>query len=100
MKIFTAKTAKNVRNGAQFFNNRKTLFRMLKEVFQGKYRMSFLTTVLLITGLIYIIMPFDFDWIPVIGWIDDAFIAYLLVKLLQYETKRFNRFKAMERKGL
>jgi len=92
------KTARNLRHATQLFNNRKTLFQMLREVFHGRYKMSFLTNVAMILGLIYIISPLDFDWIPIIGWIDDGIVFYLVVKRLQNETLRFNRQKAMERR--
>ena len=94
----TMRTARNVRHTAQLFSNRKTLFQMLREVFNGKYKMSFMTNIALVLGLIYIISPLDFDWIPILGWADDGFVFYLLVKRLQNETLRFNRHKAMERR--
>lgn len=98
LKFTTMKTARTARHAAQLFHNRKTLFQMLREVFHGKYKMSFLTNLSLIFGLLYIISPLDFDWIPILGWIDDGFVAYLLIKRLQNETQRYNRFKAMERR--
>jgi len=97
-KFTTMKTARNLRHASQLFSNRKTLFQMLREVFHGNYKMSFLTNVALVLGLIYIISPLDFDWIPILGWADDGFVFYLLVKRLQNETLRFNRHKAMERR--
>jgi uncharacterized membrane protein YkvA (DUF1232 family) len=98
LKSTTMKTSRNLRHATHLFNNRKTLFQMLRDVFRGKYKMSFLTHLYLILGLIYIVSPLDFDWIPVIGWIDDGFVFYLLVKRLQNETQRYNRAKAMDRK--
>lgn len=98
MKFTSVKAARNLRHTTQLFQNRKTLFQMLREVFHGRYRMSLWTNVAVVLGLIYIISPFDFDWIPVIGWVDDGFVFYLLIKRLQNETQRFNRHKAMERR--
>ncbi len=97
-KFTTMKTARNMRHAGQLFTNRKTLFQMLREAFHGQYKMSFLTHAALILGLIYIISPLDFDWIPVVGWVDDGIVFYLIIKRLQKETLRFNRYKAMERK--
>jgi hypothetical protein len=31
----------------------------------------------LIAGLIYVICPLDFDFVPLLGWIDDAVVAFL-----------------------
>jgi uncharacterized membrane protein YkvA (DUF1232 family) len=87
-----------MRGAVHLISNRKTLFQMLREVFHGSYKMSFLTNMSVIMGLVYIISPLDFDWIPILGWADDGFVFYMLVKRLQNETQRFNRFKAMERK--
>ena len=82
-----------------FLKNRKTLWCMLRDVWHGKYRMSMSTVVLLALGIVYIVSPLDFDWVPFIGWIDDAIVFVLLVKLLQRETKRYIRAKVMERRG-
>ena len=71
---------------------------MLKEIRMGNYKMSFLTTLIVVLGLLYVVTPFDFDWIPIVGWIDDGLVLYFIFKRLQFETKRFNRHKAMERR--
>lgn len=88
----------HVREGVQLFRNRKTLWCMLKEVWRGQYRMSVLTSVVTVLGLLYVVIPLDFDWIPFVGWIDDGLVIYLVIKRLQKETQRFNRRKAMARK--
>jgi uncharacterized membrane protein YkvA (DUF1232 family) len=74
---------------------------MLRDVLGGHYRMSVLTTLIAIVSIAYIIYPFDLipDYIPVIGWTDDALVLYLLLRQLVKETQRYTRFKAMERKG-
>ena len=71
---------------------------MLREVFHGRYTMSLLTNMALVLGLLYIISPLDFDWIPILGWVDDGFVGYMVIKRLQKETQRYNRHKAMERR--
>src|SRR5690606_28868023 len=97
-KFTSMKTGRNMRQATQLFSNRKTLMIMLREAFRGKYKMSFLTSLSLALGLLYILSPLDFDWLPVIGWIDDGFVFYLMLKRLYAETQRYIRFKAMERK--
>jgi uncharacterized membrane protein YkvA (DUF1232 family) len=42
----------------------------------------------LVAGAIYVVCPLDFDFIPVIGWFDDAFVAYWCVK--QYFASNAN----------
>jgi len=71
---------------------------MLRESWKGSYRMSLFTSASLVLGLLYVFIPLDFDWIPVLGWIDDGFVIFLVIKRLQKETMRFNRHKAMSRK--
>ena len=81
------------KQAADLFNNRKSLFQMLSDVFNGRYKMSFITSLILLLGLAYIILPFDFDWIPLIGWVDDGFVGYFVVKRLLKETQRYARYK-------
>ena len=77
------------------------MWQMLRDVLSGRYRMSLLTTAIMIVSVAYIIYPIDLipDFIPVIGWTDDALVFYLLLRRLVKETQRYMRFKAMERKG-
>jgi uncharacterized membrane protein YkvA (DUF1232 family) len=75
---------------------------MLKDVWHRQYRMSFLTTLFALFAVAYILSPIDLipDWIPVLGWIDDGLVLYLLLRVLVGETHRYNRFKAKHRKAL
>lgn len=97
-KINTINNAKYAKDGWQLLRNRKTIWSMLKDAWKGNYKMSFITIILLFMGLLYVVIPIDFDWIPLIGWIDDGFVILLMIKRLQKETLRYNRHKAMERK--
>jgi len=99
-KFTQVRQADTLRHGWHLLRNRKTLWQMLREVVSGHYRMSWLTNLIAIFAVAYIIFPFDLipDYIPVLGWIDDALVLYLLLLRLVKETQRYNRFKAMERK--
>jgi uncharacterized membrane protein YkvA (DUF1232 family) len=36
------------------------------------------TNILIAIGaLVYVVCPFDFDFVPVLGWVDDAVVAYM-----------------------
>jgi len=89
-------------HGLHLFRNRKAIWHMIREVFRGHYRMSLLTIIISLACIAYALFPFDLlpDYIPVLGWIDDGLLLYLLVRQLGKETMRYNRHKAMERKHL
>ena len=101
MSRYTVTRVNNVKHGWHLLRNRKTLWQMLREVLKGSYKMSFLTMAAIVLALGYVIFPFDIipDFIPVVGWMDDGFVVYLLLRRLVNETQRYNRFKAMERKA-
>jgi len=48
--------------------------------------MNFLTVLLIILALLYIISPYDFlpDFFPITGWFDDAFLMGILIYYLKY----------------
>ena len=101
MARYTVTRVQNVKHGWHLLRNRKTLLQMLRESFRGNYKMSFFTIAAIVLTLGYVIFPFDIipDFIPVVGWMDDGFVIYLLLRRLVHETQRYNRFKAMERKA-
>ena len=100
-RLTQVRKLKSLKHTAQLFNNRRTLGQMLRDVWNRKYRMSFLTNVSLVLGVLYVLFPFDIitDLLPIIGWTDDGVVIYLVVKRLQKETQRYNRYKVMERRG-
>jgi len=100
-KFTTVRQAKNLKHVYGLFQNRRTLFQMMREAWRGHYKMSLLTKLAVIAGLAYVLFPFDFvtDLIPVLGWLDDGFVIFLVIKRLQSETHRYIRFKVMERRN-
>lgn len=97
-KITQTDKLKHLQTGFHLVRNWKSMRCMLRETFDGKYKMSGVTKAILITGLLYIVLPFDFDWIPILGWLDDGLVVFLLLKRLQAETTRYVRAKVMARK--
>ena len=89
----TAGRVNQWKHATDVFSNRKSIMRMLSDTFHGSYRMSLLTSMVLLLGLAYIVLPFDFDWIPFLGWIDDGFVGYWIIKRLIAEAKRYSRLK-------
>ena len=92
------KTKERFQNAHELYQNRKGLWEMLSDVWKGHYRMSFFTKLTVIFSLAYIFLPFDFDWIPLIGWIDDGIVGLFMIKRLLAETKRYHRFQNKKRK--
>jgi len=84
---------KNMKHVHELYQNRRSLWEMFSDVFRGKYKMSFMTSFIVFLGIFYIIMPLDFDWIPLLGWIDDGFVAYWVFKRLLKENERYNLLK-------
>lgn len=39
-----------------------------------------------IAGLLWVISPLDFDFVPVLGWIDDAFVLAMIRKVWMSPT--------------
>lgn len=74
---------------------------MVREVMKGSYNMSALTIFIFVLGFAYVVSPIDIvpDWILFFGWIDDIVVAFFVVKRLQTESRRYIRFKVMERRG-
>ena len=70
---------------------------MKHEVINGMHpkKRLIVAVILLFLGIIYAIVPFDFDFIPVIGWIDD--IGVLLVTFINALIS-FIRYKKAEAK--
>lgn len=68
---------------------------MKHEVINGMHpkKRLIVAIILLFLGIIYAIVPFDFDFIPVIGWIDD--IGVLLVTFINALIS-FIRYKKAE----
>jgi uncharacterized membrane protein YkvA (DUF1232 family) len=60
----------------------QAMLRLLRAYARGDYRRVPTTTLLIIVAaLIYIVNPFDFipDWIPALGFLDDAFVVAFAV---------------------
>jgi len=70
----------------------KLAFRMLKD---NEYALSWKTKTLLIAGLMYFLLPSDLtpDYIPIIGYIDDAAVMTAIFKRLAREIQSYKRFR-------
>lgn len=100
-RFTTVRSVNNFRNGWHLFRNRKVMLQMMRETLKGHYRISALSLIIIVASVAYVVSPVDIvpDFIPVLGWADDGIVLYLLIKRLVFETQRFTRHKAAERRS-
>lgn len=85
-------------NLKEFVEAVKLLFFMLKDFVTGNYREIPIRTILAITGtLLYILNPFDFipDYIPGVGYLDDAGFIAVCLKAIKADIDKYKEFKGL-----
>ena len=79
----------------EFIQDMKLLFSMVVDSIKGNYNLD-TKTYLLITGVLaYVALPTDLipDFIPGIGFIDDAFVIGWTIKTLKEEIENYKKVK-------
>lgn len=74
------------------FQDVKDMWLMLKDYWSKKYTtLPFSAISAIVVGLLYLISPFDviFDFIPFVGYIDDAFILTLALKIIGQDLEKY-----------
>ena len=74
----------------------KTLVAMLIDMLAGRYRaMPLKTIAALVIAILYIVSPIDLlpDFIPLVGYLDDAFIFILTVDLVRDDLNAYRAWK-------
>lgn len=69
---------------------------LLSDYFDGVYQNLPLSTIVaLLAGLLYLVLPFDViaDFLPAIGWIDDAAILSFVILAEQNDVKEYLAWK-------
>lgn len=81
---------------AEFMDDVKLFFMMLKDFFTKKYTEVPVGTIMAIVGsLLYVLSPIDIipDFIPIIGYLDDAAVLALCMKFVKYDVDQYKAFK-------
>jgi len=75
-----------------FFGDLKLLFEMITD---KEYKVDKKTYLIVAGALAYAVLPTDIipDFIPGIGFLDDAFVISITVKQLKDEIESYKRFK-------
>ena len=91
------KLFKRVKVLAKYFNDLCEILELLRDRATGVYTETPWTTIAALTGaLLYVLSPIDlvFDFIPIIGFLDDAVVIGLAIKLAQPDLAKYRAWKA------
>ncbi|APD06486.1 hypothetical protein UJ101_00955 [Flavobacteriaceae bacterium UJ101] len=72
-----------------FFAKAQTFFKMVKAHLDGTFKIKSSTILIAFGAIIYTIVPIDFDFIPIVGWLDDITILGYALTQLNKEIERF-----------
>jgi len=92
-KILTLKDSTN-HSIIELLHHAKTAYSMLMD---STYSLQWKSKALLIAGLLYFLLPIDLtpDFIPFIGYIDDAAVLSAIIKSLAAEIKMYRDIKGL-----
>ncbi len=74
------------------------LYKMLREWWNKSYPLPWKTAAAITAALLYFINPFDLvpDFIPVVGYLDDAVVIGACVKLIQVDLRKYAISKGLD----
>ena len=88
---------KSVTNAGVLYEDIRLLINLLKDWISKDYReVPMGTVVSLLAGVIYFVNPFEImpDYIPLIGYIDDAFLLSLIIRQFNRDMQKYAIWKA------
>ena len=94
------KLFRRVKALAKYCNDLCDIFALLRDRVTGIYRETPWTTIAALTGaLIYVLSPIDLilDFIPGIGFVDDAIVIGLAIKLAQPDLEKYRAWKTIRK---
>ena len=90
---------KNAKEKASFLGEMAEKFlllvRMIEAALRGEDEIDLGSLALLITAVIYVISPIDAapDFLPFIGWLDDASVVGIIFKILEDMISKFEKYE-------
>ena len=77
----------------------KLLYSMISDVARGRYRLPHRTIGAIAFTLLYFVNPFDLipDIIPMVGYIDDAFVVSLCIKFIATDLEMYRKWVQSEK---
>ncbi|MBK5252462.1 MAG: DUF1232 domain-containing protein [Peptostreptococcaceae bacterium] len=86
---------------AELLDDIMLMFSMAADYVKGNYRnVPIGTIVVIIAGAIYLLTPIDVipDFIPVVGYLDDAFVLGIVIKQARSDLEKYRIWKAEQKK--
>lgn len=83
----------------KFANQISLLFEMLKDYVKGEYKeVPYSSIAMIVVSLLYFLSPIDLipDVIPVVGYVDDAMVVALTVKVIQNDLRNYCAWKGYD----
>lgn len=80
----------------RFLGHLKLLFGIVNDYWNGSYRqVPWYTIAAIIAALLYVLSPVDIipDFIPIIGYVDDALVVAVCIKCVQADLDAYNDWK-------
>lgn len=73
----------------------KLLLKMFRDVLQGRWNLNWKSYAILGAAILYVVSPIDAipDFIPFLGWIDDAWVITMVVGSLALEINAYKMSK-------
>lgn len=83
------------KNGTGVFGYVRAFVRLWRALGKKQYRVfPWRTLGMAVFAIVYFILPFDFDWVPFIGYIDDAAMFGFVVASVKKDIDRFLDWEA------
>lgn len=75
----------------------RLMWELLVDWKQGKYKAPWRTIAAIVAAILYVLLPVDLipDFIPVVGFIDDAFIVTLCFRAIASDLRRYCKHRGL-----